>query len=142
MNIVRHVVPVMIESGNTQWSKKYPSESHFVQDICQNELWVAITNNDLSGVVALTTDQPVEYTEVGLDVSEIAIVPHRLAVSPTYERTGIASLFMSKAEEIARERGYSSVRVDTCSKNPRARAMLERCGYQYLGELLNGFELA
>ena len=82
------------------------------------------------------------FVEVGWDVSVIAIVPHRLAILPSYQRRGIARSFMSKAENIAKCRGYDYVRVDTCSLNGNVQKLLESCHYNFVGVLRNGFPLA
>ena len=135
-----------------------------MDEIARNNLWVSFTNDKLSGVIAITTDQPPEYLgenfhvnewhniiyifikhftlEVGWDLSEICVVPHRLAVSPKFHRAGIATMLMQQAEVIARERSLKFVRVDTCSKNVLAKSLIEKLDYVFVGELVNGFPLA
>eukprot|EP01041_Mallomonas_annulata_P005605 gene5605-11318_t len=144
MNIVPHVIAAMNACGNLQWSEIYPLENNFKDDIDKNELWVAvlISTSEVVGFAALTTDQPPEYAEVGWDLRETVIVPHRLAVSPCHQKKGIAKALMNKAEDLAKQKGYSCVRVDTCSRNVNARKLIEKCGYNYVGELMNGFPLA
>ena len=86
----------MNQEGNYQWNEHYPIEADFFKDIDNGDLYVAVdldhsivgfsgNSNIFLEVIfelAITTDQPKEYSEVGLDIQEMAIVPHRLAVVP------------------------------------------------------------
>ena len=58
---------------------------------------------------------------------------HRIAVSDSSLRNGVAGKCMAYAEEIASGLGYSSVRIDTHEGNLPMRGMLEKCGYKYCG---------
>jgi GNAT superfamily N-acetyltransferase len=123
------------EEGNFQWDVKYPLPSDFEKDIQNNELWVADINGAVAGFAALTTDQPIEYTTVGWDVTEPAIVPHRVATDPAHRGKSIAAKFMQMAEYLAREAGYKSVRVDTNKINMPMQKMFAKLEYRYVGEL-------
>ena len=96
MDIVTSVIPAMTAVGNHQWSNDYPASCHFLEDVKLQQLWVATLDGVVVGAGALTTDQPPEYAEAGWDLSEKCIVPHRLAVSPSYQGKGIAAAIMKK----------------------------------------------
>src|SRR5580698_9002306 len=104
MPMVHRIVPLMRADGNLQWDNGYPNEQLFERDIDQSELWVAelaVAQEfpaALAGVAAITTDQSPEYTQVGWDVNEPAIVLHRLAVDPEYRGQGIATALLRQAE--------------------------------------------
>ena len=78
MELVRRVVPLMNEAGNFQWNNTYPNEQVFTNDVSLNQLWVAEINGVIAGVSAVTTEQTPEYSLVGWDIKETAIVTHRL----------------------------------------------------------------
>jgi ribosomal protein S18 acetylase RimI-like enzyme len=136
MALVRRVVPLMRADGNLQWDNGYPNEQIFERDIDQSELWVAEpAPGVLAGVAAITTDQSPEYAQVGWDIHEPAVVIHRLAVDPDYRGAGVAVALMQQAEEVARERGISVLRVDTNTRNPATQRLLPKLGYILAGEI-------
>ena len=79
-------------SGNNQWNDGYPLASDFQKDVDNNQLWIAVVRlnrdgeyvEDIAGVAAITTDQPEEYGQCGMDISETCIVAHRLAANAAY----------------------------------------------------------
>ena len=81
------------------------------------QLWVAETENGIAGVAALTMDQEPEYAQANWDMRAKALVVHRLAVDPAFRGAGVASALMQKAEEVAVEREFAVVRVDTNTEN-------------------------
>src|SRR5580698_8800257 len=90
MALVGRVVPLMRASGNLQWDDSYPNAEVFARDVVKSQLWVAEIQGQIAGVAAITTDQEPEYARVGWDISELAIVVHRVAVDPAFRGRGIA----------------------------------------------------
>src|SRR5579863_5233370 len=117
MELVRGVVPLMRASGNLQWDDKYPNTGVFEQDMKKRQLWLVEIDGQIAGVAAINTDQQPEYADVGWDVSERAIVVHRLAVDPAFRGKGAAAALMGQAEMVAKLSGISVLRVDTNSQN-------------------------
>eukprot|EP01031_Cornospumella_fuschlensis_P016615 gene16615-20306_t len=73
MSIVHDAIPILHASGNYQWDENYPQDIHFRKDIELGELYVAVhvETGDLAGVGAITTDQPDDFMEAGVDVTEL-----------------------------------------------------------------------
>jgi N-acetylglutamate synthase-like GNAT family acetyltransferase len=139
MQLIAAVVPLMNAAGNFQWDAAYPNAVVFENDIKLNQLWVADDNGNVAGVAAITTDQEPEYAAVGWDLSETAIVVHRLAVSIHHQGKGIAARLMQQAETEAIKRGISVLRIDTNSANKATRQLFPKLGYEYAGEIGLGF---
>lgn len=140
MNIVNKVVPLMRESGNFQWDSNYPNPEVFLKDIQNNELWVGIINeNIVAGMIAITHDQPLEYSHVGLNINEDCIVPHRMAVDPDCQGKGIAKLLLLQAEVVARQQNINKVRIDTNTENKITTKLFPSLGYQLYGEITLDF---
>ena len=139
MQLMAAVVPLMNAAGNFQWDAAYPNAVVFENDIKLNQLWVADDNGDVAGIAAITTDQEPEYSAVGWDLSETAIVVHRLAVSIHHQGKGIAAMLMKQAETEAVKRGISVLRIDTNSANKATRQLFPKLGYEYAGEIGLGF---
>jgi len=139
MALVRRVVPLMQAAGNQQWDATYPNAAVFARDAELGQLWVAIEAGQLLGVAAITTDQEPEYAAVGWDLTETAIVVHRLAVDPAARGRGLALGLMAQAEVEARHRGIATLRVDTNVQNAATQALFPKLGYTLAGEIGLGF---
>lgn len=139
LTLIKCIVPLMQEAGNFQWDDQYPNEAVFRQDISQNQLWVADINGQIAGLAALTEDQEPEYAQVGFDLSQRAIVTHRLAVDPAYRGQGVAAALLEQAEKLALERGIAFLRIDTNSENPATQRLFPKLGYRYAGEITLSF---
>ncbi|GAB3924316.1 GNAT family N-acetyltransferase [Mucilaginibacter myungsuensis] len=135
MQVVKEVIPVMRASGNFQWDDKYPNPQVFESDIAADQLWVANVDGDLAGLVAITTEQYPEYAQAGLDISQTAIVIHRLAVSPRFKGKGVAINLVLQADAVAKERGIDILRIDTNAENKIARNLFTKAGYEFRGEI-------
>ena len=135
MQVVAEVVPVMRASGNFQWDDEYPNAAVFGRDVALKQLWVADADGDIAGFTAITTDQEAEYASIGLDITQTAIVTHRLAVSIHYRRQGIAELLLQQAEVVALQRGIPVLRVDTNSNNKATLLLFPKLGYEFVGEI-------
>jgi len=139
MTLIRRIVPLMHETGNFQWDNHYPNETVFGQDIEKGQLWVADIAGQLAGIAALTEDQEPEYAQVGFDLSQRALVTHRLAVDPAFRGQGVAVALLTQAEQLALDRGISFLRVDTNSENQATQKLFPRLGYQYAGDITLSF---
>ncbi|MFC5412792.1 GNAT family N-acetyltransferase [Larkinella bovis] len=139
LRLIRRVVPLMQAAGNFQWDEHYPSAAVFEKDIERDQLWVAELDQQLVGVAAITTDQEPEYAQVGWDLTETAVVVHRLAVDPEVRGRGIAARLMKQAEEVARQRGITVLRIDTNTQNEATQRLFPKLGYCFAGEIGLGF---
>ena len=104
MALLRRVVPLMRAAGNLQWDDKYPNAEVFERDTELGQLWVVEIDDQIAGIAAITTDQQKEYAQVGWDISEPAIVVHRLTVDSEFRGRGVAAALMLQAEVVARAR--------------------------------------
>lgn len=139
MELISGVIPVMNAAGNYQWDSSYPNAEVFEKDVALQQLWVAEVDSAIAGVAAITTDQEPEYAEVGWDISETAIVTHRLAVGIPYQGLGIARALLMQAEKEALRRGISVLRIDTNTSNAATQRLFPQLGYLYAGEIGLGF---
>jgi GNAT superfamily N-acetyltransferase len=137
--LVRRVVPLMNASGNFQWSADYPNETVFTDDVERGHLWVAELDGAVAGVAALTMDQDEEYAQADWDATEEALVTHRLAVDPAAQGKGIAVALMQQAEEEAKRKGLTVLRVDTNSENAATQRLFPKLGYRFAGEITLAF---
>ena len=85
------------------------------------------------------SDQEPEYANVGWDITETAIVTHRLAVSEKYRGMGIAAALLTQAEREAVNRGINTLRIDTNTSNQATQRLFPKLGYKFAGEIGLGF---
>ncbi|MBO0934558.1 GNAT family N-acetyltransferase [Fibrella aquatilis] len=139
VTLLGRVVPQMQASGNFQWDSTYPNATVFGDDISKQQLWVADINGQLAGVSAITTDQEPEYAQVGWDISEPAIVTHRLAVDPAFRGQGVGKALLQQAETVAQAKSIPRLRIDTNTQNQATQALFPAMGYVFAGEIGLGF---
>jgi GNAT superfamily N-acetyltransferase len=139
LHLLEGIVPVMNANGNFQWDSTYPNQQVFENDISAKQLWVAEIQGRIAGFAAITMDQEPEYAEVGWDLSEPAIVTHRLAVALDFRGKGVAKALLEQAETEARNRGVHILRIDTNTMNRETNQLFPRLGYRYSGEISLGF---
>ena len=120
----------MIANNIFQWNEEYPSQKAFENDIERNELYVLIIKNEIVGTLVITSVIDDEYIPVKwLTPSKNNIYVHRLSIHPDYQGKGFAQQLMDFAEKFAIENHYSSIRLDTFSKNPRNQKFYELRNY-------------
>jgi N-acetylglutamate synthase-like GNAT family acetyltransferase len=135
LTLIDDLIPVMKTAGNFQWDNDYPNKQVFTQDIEFNQLWVAEIAGAIAGVAAITTDQDAEYAQAGLDITETAIVTHRLAVNINYQGRGVAAALLKQAEHEAIRRAINILRIDTNIANQATQKLFPKLGYVLAGEI-------
>ena len=134
MRIVKEIIPLMRAQGNLQWDDAYPNPEVFANDVAHGQLWVAESEGAVAGFTAITTEQSEEYANVGWDITEQAIVTHRLAVGSNFRGRGIAEALLNQAEKVVHSRGIKILRIDTNSNNKATQKLFPKLGYVYAGE--------
>jgi len=135
LTLISDVIPAMKAAGNFQWDDDYPNKEVFTKDVDLSQLWVAEIDETIVGVAAITTNQDAEYAQAGLDITETAIVTHRLVVSINHQGRGIAAALLTQAEQEAIRRGINILRIDTNITNQATRKLFPKLGYVLAGEI-------
>ena len=126
----------MINNSIYQWNDHYPNPKIFKKDIERNELYVYELENTILGCIVITTIVDTEYIPVKwLTPNNKNIYVHRLAIHPDYQGKGYAQELMDFAEKFAKATNYTSIRLDTFSKNKRNQLFYELRGYKKLEEI-------
>jgi len=139
LDLIAGVVPAMNAAGNFQWDNNYPNAGVFENDIRLKQLWIAEEDGEIAGVSAITMDQESEYASVGWDITEPAIVTHRLAVNQKFRGKGIAVALLMQAEHVALNGGVNILRIDTNTNNMATQKLFPKLGYRFAGETGLGF---
>jgi ribosomal protein S18 acetylase RimI-like enzyme len=126
----------MDEEGQEQWPSWYPDKAVILNDLTKKQLFVVENKNNILAIVALSPTMPPEYNKVNWNLKEGKVNSiHRLAVHPTLKTKSLAHDLLQYIEGIAREDGYSIIRLDTYSPNKRANIFYQKNGYHYCGDI-------
>ncbi len=141
--LVHRAVVHMNELGNPQWGEDYPTRDFYAGDIDRGELYAALVDGHLAGVACINTGESPEYDPLPWTTDRPAVVIHRMAIDPAFQRRGVGSALFAFAEEEARRRGIVSMRIDTYCLNDRMQALICKMGFSRVGEIhLHGRPLA
>lgn len=126
----------MIGNGIFQWNEDYPSKVAFLKDVARKELFVLEQHSRIQGCIAISSLMDEEYVPVQwLTQNDKNLYIHRLSVHPELQGKGKARMLMEMAEQKAKDEEYTSIRLDTFSKNERNQRFYEARGYQRLGSI-------
>jgi GNAT superfamily N-acetyltransferase len=126
--IMREAANWAIERGEKLWELESLSEANLAQRCQPHEIFVG----ELAGepvVAALIQDRdPDIWPDDGT-----ALIVHKLTVRRAYAGRGFANRMLDFAEQHARERGKTWLRLDTDSTRPKLRQFYERAGFMLVG---------
>jgi len=126
----------MVSRNIYQWNEEYPSKSAFENDLLRKELYALISEEKIIGCIVITPKIDKEYLSVKwLTPNKNNLYVHRLAIHPNFQGKGFAQKLMCFAENFAIENNYSSIRLDTFSKNGKNQKFYELRGYKKLDSI-------
>ncbi|MDR3272441.1 MAG: GNAT family N-acetyltransferase [Flavobacteriaceae bacterium] len=123
--------------NSRQWQEGYPAIENITCDIEKDYGYVLCRENDVIAYAAVVFDGEPAYKDIqGKWLTDLPyVVVHRLAVADDAKRQGIGALFMQKVEELCREKGIHSFRVDTNFDNLYMQKILYAMNFVYCGEI-------
>jgi len=140
MDLIKDNIIDMETKGIYQWNEHYPQQSIFEDDINNETLYLIKNEHECLGIIVFNEQQSPEYKEIDwLTEGEKVLVIHRLAVNPKHQKQGIARVLLDFVENIAIKKGYTSIRLDAYSGNPRALKLYENRYYKKTGQLIFPF---
>ena len=120
----------------SQWNEHYPSLEKLQNDIEKEELYVLEEENMIIAIIVLTPNMDEVYRNIDwLSKTDNNLYVHRLATSPEFWGKGYARTMMDFAEEFAKNKNFTSIRLDTFSKNTRNQKFYKARGYTKLGDV-------
>ncbi|MFK5981592.1 MAG: GNAT family N-acetyltransferase [Flavobacteriaceae bacterium] len=126
----------MISQKIFQWNNEYPSRAAFEKDLLREELYLLTSEEKIIGCIVLTSLIDKEYLPVKwITPNTNNLYIHRLAIHPDFQGKGFAQKLMNFAEDFAIKNNYSSIRLDTFSKNPKNQKFYELRAYKKLGSI-------
>ena len=136
MLMYKSCVAGMIETGIDQWDESYPNTEVIMEDLIAQSYFVALENGVIIGGINIDQNQDKTYLEIDWeDTSDSFLVVHRLGVKEEFWSKKIGKELMLFTENLLKERGLKSIRLDTYSGNPKAMEFYRRLGYTELGTI-------
>jgi len=136
MDLIKACVEDMASQGIYQWNEQYPNLQTIRNDVESESTHILEGNNGVIAAISMNEEQPPEYRSLSwLDQEGRVLVLHRLAVNPKWQKQGIGGRILDYAENYAVDNGYTSIRLDTYSGNPRALRLYERHQYRRVGKV-------
>lgn len=114
----------------------YPIRKTAEDAVERDDLYVLEADGKILGTAILNQLQMDVYKngdwKYPADESEV-LVMHTLVISPSHWGEGYAKEFFAFYEELARKMGCRVVRIDTNSRNSKARSIYNKMGYREAG---------
>ncbi|PRX51538.1 GNAT family N-acetyltransferase [Salegentibacter salegens] len=135
-NLTEACAEVLQHQNIFQWNEHYPSRDKLQNDVQNKELYVFEEENMIIAIIVLTSKMDEVYRSINwLSKTGNNLYVHRLATHPNYWGKGYARKMMDFAEEFATSQNFSSIRLDTFSKNKRNQKFYEARDYTKLGDV-------
>ena len=124
--------------GVDQWQKGYPNKEVWESDIKEGCSWIAVENGCVLGAfMLLTVDEPSYYKIDGKWLTDLPYASlHRVCVSDAAKGTGVAGKLFEHGCKLAKEKGFSSIRIDTHPKNKPMLRAIEKFGFIKCGNII------
>ena len=134
MGLIKSVIQDMERKNIFQWNENYPTTEVFENDILNNSLYLIRHEDGILGIIVFDENQSPEYSQIDwASKDERVLVIHRLAINPKFQGHGYARKLMDYAEEYARNKGYTAIRLDAYTGNPRTLSFYEKRDYKKTG---------
>lgn len=124
------------------WQRNYPKFSDISDDVMAGDGYVCTDGDLVVGYVFITFGEEEFHITLEGDWSDDnPAVFHRIIVDPDYRHCGIGSMLISFVEEIAKEKGCTSMRTVTDVTNTVMISLITELGYREKGYLtFNDFQ--
>lgn len=136
MRIIAQAQAYLAAQGIDQWQDGYPDEDVMRTDIRGGHGYVLTEDGRVIGLAAIVVGDEPSYAEIHdgawTTQPQYACI-HRVALDMERRGSGAANDLMKSAEDVIREHGITSVRIDTHRDNCVMQGMLARNGYTPCG---------
>ncbi len=127
--------------GNGQWQDGYPNKDDFINDINNQNLYVVLDKNDetkIAGVCALTFyEEDYHHLYEGEWLTDLDyMVMHRVALNKRYAHQGYGDLLFETFLDVAKLKGYHSLRIDTHEGNAVMRHLITKFDFEFCGRVI------
>lgn len=110
-------------------------------NIEKGSLYILKKSNISLGMLTFDESEPEEFKEIAWEnPANSSLYISRIFVLPFWRNRGIGSLLLNFAEELAREKGYKTIRLDTTSNFDDGNLLLMKHNYRFAGNIYYKFQ--
>ena len=133
-NIYSKAIEEMEKHNINQWDNLYPDKEILQEDIDKKELYICELEGEIACAYVLNSEYDEDYEKGKWHYKDASFnVIHRLCVNPKFQNKGIAGKAIKYIEEVLKNKGIESIRLDVYSLNPFALRLYEKAGYKKTG---------
>lgn len=127
----------MVSLGIDQWDEIYPNAENVQKDIDNKRAYVVVQDGEIVSSIVITEEQETAYltAEGWKDNDGKLTCIRRLYVKPEKQNTKIGEMTVKYAEDRIKNEGYTSIRFDAFSKNAPLLRLVEKLGYEKVGQV-------
>ncbi len=139
--LVKECVTDMNARGLKYWNTFYPGSEIIIRDLQSRSIFLIKDNEVCKGMITLDKDAPGNYKNMEWHSgSEKVLYVHRMAVHPKWKDAGIVEMLIGQAEQYARDNEFTSIRLDTFSKDSFSSDMITAHNFKKAGEFLTEYQ--
>lgn len=138
IHLIEQAKAFLKAQGIDQWQKGYPDAACIQNDIaCGKGYFLLNEDSKIAAYMCIDFDGEPAYDELKgawLTAKDACYgVVHRLAVDSAYRGKGLASIAFELVQQMCKEKGIGSIRIDTDADNEIMKHLLARNGFTYCG---------
>lgn len=136
--IILYAKEVRKKQGSTQWQDGYPKKETILTDIENSFGYVVKNSSEILAYIAIIFEEEEAYVNIKEGTwlnQDPYLVVHRMAVSENAKGLGLGKLMLKKAEEIALQKKYFNIKIDTNFDNFAMLKILNDLGYVFCGKV-------
>lgn len=137
MAIIDFAIASRKADGSQQWQDGYPNRQTIEADIHHKFAYILQDREGQIAAYAAVIDEPepaYEQLNTWLN-SQTYITIHRVAIAPEFKGQGIATHIFHQIHELAIQKGFQNIKVDTNFDNLPMLHILQKLQYTYCGEV-------
>ena len=123
--------------GFVQWTDDYPNAGTIRADIRDRKGYTIRADGVIAAYLCVDFDGEPAYAEIqgAWETEPPYAIIHRMAFAGAFRGQGLAETAFRLVEDLCRERGVRSLRVDTGFPNRRMQHVLEKSGFTHRGTI-------
>lgn len=136
INIIDQAKAALKDDGVDQWQNGSPDNMLVGRQITRNSSYVYEKDGNILAYAYLSEDYEPTYAAVmSLVKGNNAYTIHTFCVADEAKGKGVASKFFDEIVTFAKENDKDSLRIDTHEDNFKMRGLIEKMGFQFLGQI-------
>jgi GNAT superfamily N-acetyltransferase len=131
----------MNSKGLRHWNSAFPSAEQINRDVLDGHIFLVKDRGVCKGMVILNGTEPDDYRQMNLSSENSKpLFVYCMAVHPLWQGKGIARLMIDYAQEIAKVRGFTCIRLDIYQTSEEARQLCEKLSFREIGSFQANYQ--